>query len=452
MGLMMKDFNPLIFTAAQNAAKNAAETTYGGAELFTHVGLIPALLATTFYLGTKAYDRFSPHQVVVNPPQNQGLLSWGWNKATSLLKGATKYVAIPEALSFGFHQLWAKAKWDGAQLNVTSFMRPFYEKVLPKLYAMWDKGDLNFSARDLVPDNVVTNTLATPAYAVRNLWSHLSSSQLTLDEQTIARTWYASGQGWAQWCAENYHLAARLVEGLYRSPECLKSADAFSQCMAQASNFSHEVVNGSPVLSTLSNVMSTAFNSWWQFSKDCLTHYPVQLFNLANAGLWGGAQMINQAAPAIPAHLAYYVEMGISAYLLYKLTKAGAGLAMEKIRLDYLRPDAPVQNNIHIQRGAPHVPGQQQRPAIAVAQNVNGAPLVPSAPGSNNAQATVIFNAPINDARERADGAPRAALRSSSDAVLQRGEFHSVPLVQDNEEGGLRGRLSKRSSLTSSSE
>lgn len=396
MGEMMSNFNPLIFSSTENAAFNAAHASWSGIEVAAHVllPLAPIAMKFTYNLAKFVFANRAPQPVhAPAPAQNEGWLSWGWSK----VKSAAKWVGAPMGASYAVHKLWAEQKWDDLRLNATSFMRPFFEKLLPKFYAVWDKGDINFSARDLTFETI----LASPAYGVRSFINWALTSKPALQANTIAETYYDSGKAWATWCAQNYQLASTMLDGIWRSPECLRSSAAFQQCASDAANFGNHVVDTSPLLTSIKSTVGGALGSWWESAKNGAIYYPTQAVNLINHGMWALAQAI-ESKTGLPAHAIYYAEVAAGGYLSVKLAKVIAQLGFEKMRLAVLKGQGRgVQQNNHVvvhkgnqaplatQTAVPvspangnHVAPQQQVTVIngngGQCQHVNGQP--PQAP------------------------------------------------------------------------
>ncbi len=400
----MSKYNPLVFSATENAAFNAAHATWTVAEIATHYVLLPMIpiVLKVMYEGSKHILGYRAPAPAPVPAQNQGFFSWAWNKTKSAASTVGKYFVLPEVASSAVHKLWAKPIWDGFRLYATSFMRPFYEKLLPGIFEYWDKNDLNFSLRDMAPDSILSPFF----YGGRNIINFFTSTTAQLDEQVFAKNYYERGQKFTEYFAQYIDFTARGLKGVYESGRCLESAEAAKQCATEAYHFMGEVAQLIPGVSTIKTTVGGSFASWGNTLKEGIAYYPVEALKLGDAALWGIAEGVHAQLPVIPAHLVYYLELGAAGYLGYKFTMLAASLAIEKARQAVLGAGGINQinhNHIAVQRGGDATPVQQ---VPAVVQQ--GAP---NAPGAIAPQQQLVFNqivggqAPAANLGLQADGA-----------------------------------------------
>ncbi len=339
-------FNPIIFDATENAAFNASEASWTLAEMATHYVVLPAIMASLAYASANymlGNNQKPEHAVVQRPEAPRGFLGSMWDKAKSAATKFGAYIALPEGASYVTHQLWSKKYlWDKYRLYGTSFMRPFFERLLPTIYDYWDKGDLNFSLRDLVPSWQTLN----PAYAVRGFFN-IFRSQATKDAEVFARSYYEWGQSVSEYLAEDAKYAFRFLNGIYESPECFRKGEAFQQCLADTANFTSEVANSSPILTTIKSTVGAAFDSWRQYLIDNGMSGIVSAGRYGNEALWGVANF-TESKTGIPAAFVYSAEW----YMLYRLGRLASSLAVAKLHSAWIAGPGAVQNNhVVVNRG-----------------------------------------------------------------------------------------------------
>ncbi|MBS0286404.1 MAG: hypothetical protein JSR17_03860 [Proteobacteria bacterium] len=399
-------FEPLVFNAVENAAHNASVGTWLGAQALMHYLVVPYLTYKAgqwFFNGRQVNPAQAPgpHVVPVQPAQPKGFFSRMWDSAKGAVSSVAGKFVAPQVVSHSLNQLWLNhAFWEKVSPITTAFMRPSFEKLLPKLYSIWDKGDINFSLRDYIPGGpgTWTSLFTAPLRGVRSVYQAMHGRTFA---EKVAVDAYEAGKSFADTVGEVFTIGYDTLASTKKIGPCLVSGPtAAKQCITDAGTY---IAEHTQTLRQVSTPLREAAGKWALHSWDLLNSYSGEALNLANQGLWSIAQGV-EAKTGIPAHLVYYAELGVGGYLGYKGIKGGLQLGRDYLWSRVLGRGAIQQNNHMVVQqhppaaqatlaeqkqvvadgvghgGAGAAP-QQQVVVIAGNHGAHGAPGLPAVPG-----------------------------------------------------------------------
>lgn len=236
------------------------------------------MLAVT-YVGYRAFLVLNKHRVNLFPSAQQDK---GW--FSSLVHGVKDIIALPYRFISGkstnfkntvglaatligpqvvMHEVIKPAieyASDGAiEARAVGFMRPFMEKIMPKLYSVFDRGDLEISARSFIPNEMknpglfasawnwgisIPGYILTSPVRVYRLYRANFHSQKWAQER-MGKVYYGYGEKALEVCQGDI---PKLASGLYNTVydilaapvngyKCLADGHSTKECADYAANW-----------------------------------------------------------------------------------------------------------------------------------------------------------------------------------------------------------------------
>lgn len=371
------DFDPLFDTFEQKVARNIADSIYGGMEYGVHYLLIPAA-----YVGYKSikwcFSTANQNAAVQQP--NVGFFKkltnaswWGLKKTAQIL--------IPGAISdYAYRNVLKHSFWDAMKPLSTAIMRPWLERMVPFISAIYDKSNFVLKIRGWMPFGTGTafTVVNMPFWYLKNIFSRTDRNYEAARKAYIISDKMAdftfSGIGAAKnflWDSTQLiqSFGEAGVQNIKNSLDYMKTEDGYT---------SNTMIHGAKKISYL------ALNS----GKDVAGVMLGETLSLTKDALMWGAESVADSLEyrigwSIPAqHIYSGVVCGAATVAVTLGTKlactavagawtrlnnwaagVGPGVA-NNILLNWARQSAPVQVNVQHQGqlGAPQHQGQLNAP------------------------------------------------------------------------------------------
>ncbi|MBS0288959.1 MAG: hypothetical protein JSS07_02830 [Proteobacteria bacterium] len=328
-------YNVFFYNGIENAAENMAESVWNATETFTHYIALP-------YLTYQVMNWMFRSDAV--QPKPQGFFSRAVNGVknitNSVLSKAGKFVGA-EVISHSINQWWLKtALWNGAKPVATAFLRPVLERLVLAHKSPADKGDINFSLREMIPGGEGTWLSETiqPILKMRNGISGLFRGAPTTAE-LLAPKAYELGDSFAKTVEAMMNTVNDVLGSTAQIGPCLKNPEVAKQCYQTARDYFAQRAN---VLDIASTPLKASFEQWSQWGLENMHYYydslvkesincASQIVAIGNMLLWDLAQTAEDKTK-VPAHVVYYTELALLAYMTYRLASFGKELVRDTIR------------------------------------------------------------------------------------------------------------------------
>lgn len=376
------NYNPLIFNSFENAAFNAADSIHALAEHSFHYLVLP-------YVGYKVVNwAFSQSQSLVMPHGTHGAhIAVGVGvpptgimpKIRYLSKKALKAagkVILPETISDYVHDAFLKEKfWDAIKPATTALIRPPLERMIPGIYNVFDKNDLNWSARDWVfgGEGTIITIANRPLWMLRNMVSSLFFHKSLADY--AAPSIYELSESVTDTGLAVLRTGRDVLWGTTQIRHCVFGGpEKTKECLAQARDYFNGQAN---YLTQVSAPLRNAAASWASWGKDMFWDGVGASYGLMQDGMQYVAEGISDSlyqktGVRIPPTAFYYAEVlagsAVAATLGYLSLKASW------LRLNqWFMGGQPIPPLVVNNRLYQYLFGAQQQP---VAQAGNGLPGV----------------------------------------------------------------------------
>jgi len=220
----MPGYDSFIDNNVENAALNLAENIWSWAPFAMHHVFIPLTLYSA-YVGVSlvkgTFDKiadFAYRRVASQPPQAQAPQSGFIMRAVGLSWAMLREGII--VLGFQKASGWSYRKeyWDACKPAGVAFLQGAIEKLIPPLADIFDKGDLNFSAREFVPNGGVFSSMAR---GVRSLWRRVKDGREPTFAEKVAPEAYQLGQYLADSVVDKVSFTKSVIVGSYQAVNCV---------------------------------------------------------------------------------------------------------------------------------------------------------------------------------------------------------------------------------------
>jgi len=349
-------YDPLIFDKNQNSANNAAHSLYDIAEQLATFVVVP--WATKFladrYYGVPYKNAPCKAKVAVC---NENLLHeasvwdvaklsgrwfknlWVMQPLKSAMQGLSFMLGSP--LQFMKHQLFSQVLyhtvlkhhvWSALKPAAIALMRPPLERILPLLFAPFDKGDIDLSFRDIFfsmgGEGTLLTTLTKPLVGFRSLYRFIFNTPSVAAK--IAPNLYEFSENATD--VMQWMLVTTL--GFFKGigailPAIGSGPNGVTQAISDAMSWISERFSG--VGQAFMRWVFPTLLSWTQwFTKEVPQHIWATLSGGAkfvnNDMMWKFAEKVGELAPDYPyvPNVVYGVEAAVLAVVLVRSTyKAG---------------------------------------------------------------------------------------------------------------------------------